>query len=91
MPVEIVLAVLVGILAIVTITAAYLGILGMTGTNPLKRCPRCGHLCITSRVEGGADGCGYCRHDRLLHPMWALRHDHSSYWSEHPHEHLTHH
>jgi hypothetical protein len=78
--IEIVLAVLIGVLAVVTLLAAYVGVLGLTGADVLERCPRCRHLWLRLAA---ADGCGYCRHDRLLHPMWALHHAGTSYWAAH--------
>lgn len=84
MVVEIVLGVLIAVLGVATIVAAYVGILGMMGAAPLHRCDQCGHLCLTARIRSAGD-CGYCRHDRLLHPMWALRHANSTYWAAHRH------
>lgn len=82
MPIEVITAILVTALGIATLVAAYVGILGLVGALVIQRCARCGHMCIRASSPS-PDGCGYCRHDRLLHPLWAFRHAHTAYWAGH--------
>ena len=73
MVVEGVTAALVAALAVATLIAVYLGLLGTLGALHWFRCKRCGHLVVVGTgTEPSA--CTYCRHDRLLHPLHALRH-----------------
>jgi hypothetical protein len=44
MPIEVAIAVLVGLLAVATVLAAYVGILGLVRAITLARCENCGHL-----------------------------------------------
>jgi hypothetical protein len=57
MPIEVVTAVLVGLLAVATVLAAYVGILGLARAITLARCKTCGHLEIRS-----GDATEYCAH-----------------------------
>ena len=82
MPFEVVTAVLILLLGAITVVAAYVGILGAIGTPVIQRCTRCGHMTIQCSQSPGAE-CGYCRHDRLFHPLWAIRHTDANYWSTH--------
>ena len=66
MDVEIVAGILVGLLALVTVTAIAVGVLGTFGGLHLLRCSQCGHLAFTAR-DAHPDGCGYCRHPHLTH------------------------
>lgn len=84
MPIEVVTAILVAVLGAITIVAAYVGILGATGNSVIQRCTRCGHMTI-QRGGSACDECGYCRHDRLLHPLWTIRHADATYWATHRH------
>ncbi|MEO8750789.1 MAG: hypothetical protein ABI384_10345 [Allobranchiibius sp.] len=82
MGIKILIAVLTMALAIATVIITYIGLLGCAGALRLVRCDRCGHLGPTSRLDP-LESCGYCRHDRLLHPLYAVRHAHVAYWSQH--------
>lgn len=55
MVVEVVTGVLVGVLAVVTLIAAYLGILGLARAGNLTRCPFCHR--IELRPGAAADKC----------------------------------
>lgn len=48
MPIEVVTAVLVGLLAVATLLAAFAGILGLVHAITLVRCQTCGHLELRS-------------------------------------------
>ena len=76
MAVEAVTAALVIALALATLIAAIIGLLGVAGALRLARCQRCDHLVVTAATTR-PDGCSYCRHDRLLHPLRAIRHPHT--------------
>lgn len=82
MALEILTSLLVVVLAVATVYAAIVGLLGSTGALRLLRCERCAHLVITSGFRAPGT-CGYCRHDRLLHPFYARHHAHHAYWSDH--------
>jgi DNA-directed RNA polymerase subunit RPC12/RpoP len=74
--VEAVTMALVIALAVATLIAAYIGLLGISGALRLARCDRCGHLVVTA--TGAPPGaCAYCRHDRLMHPLHAIYHPHN--------------
>lgn len=62
-------------LALATLIALYLGLLGLTGALHWTRCERCGHL-LVSATSTARNDCRYCRHDRLLHPLHTIRHPH---------------
>ncbi|HEU5270347.1 MAG TPA: hypothetical protein VFU36_10530 [Jatrophihabitans sp.] len=71
MAVYIVIALLVSGLALVTVAAAIVGLLGVAGILRLARCDRCGHLTVTdARTE--PQSCPQCRHERLAHPLATL-------------------
>lgn len=57
MPIEVVTAVLVGLLAVATVLAAFVGILGLVRAITLTRCDTCGHLELRS-----GDAAEYCAH-----------------------------
>jgi hypothetical protein len=61
MVVEVVTGVLIGLLALVTVFAAYLGILGLTQAASMTRCRICGRLELRS---GSGDGCVHAGHPR---------------------------
>jgi DNA-directed RNA polymerase subunit RPC12/RpoP len=73
MAVYMIIAVLVGALAIVTLAALVLGLLGAGGLVNLVRCTRCAHLVIIGRDDTNPI-CPYCRHKHLAHPLTTLRH-----------------
>lgn len=75
MVVEVVTAVLVVVLGLATLVVAYIGVLGLTGALNLARCERCNKLLVI-RTDAAPGTCTYCRHDRLLHPMHAVRQEH---------------
>ena len=75
MPMEIITAVLVLILASVTLAATYVGLLGVVGALRIQRCERCGHQSI-QRQSADIAGCGFCRHERLFHPVRTTRRPH---------------
>jgi hypothetical protein len=70
--IEVVTAVLVGLLALVTVLAAYLGILGMVRAIKLTRCEFCGHFEV--RPANLDDRCA--RAGRVNHVVDALHHVH---------------
>jgi len=93
MVIEVVLASLVfGLLAATTL-AALIGLAGVFGVLRLVRCPQCRRLDMTSASDP-ARLCLSCRHDRLLHPLTSLHHDHHLRHPDHRHrvrrEPLTH-
>lgn len=69
MPIEVVTGVLVGLLAVVTVLAAYIGILGLVNAVTLVRCKTCGHLEIRS-----GDASQYCTRAARHHALIAARH-----------------
>jgi hypothetical protein len=76
--VEVLAAVLVGVLALATLLAMYGGLLGLLGVMRFVPCDLCGHLGMTSASEP-LRTCTRCRHGRLLHPLWALHHSHGGH------------
>ncbi|MGH8862689.1 MAG: hypothetical protein ACRDVG_15900 [Jatrophihabitantaceae bacterium] len=78
MAIYIAIAVLVGLLAIVSLAAMGIGLLGAAGLLRLERCLHCGHLAVATRNET-PQSCPYCRHTHLVHPLAALHR------SGHPH------
>ncbi len=79
---EVVAGVLLFALAVATTVGLYIGLLGVLGAIRLDRCDRCGHLGVVSRAEH-ATTCPYCRHERLLHPIYTLHHAHEEGQLEH--------
>lgn len=73
MAVYVVIAVLVGLLAVITLAGLVLGLLGAGGLVNLVRCTRCAHLVVLTR-ENTDLACPYCRHEQLAHPLMTLRH-----------------
>jgi hypothetical protein len=73
MAVEIIIALLVAALGIVTLTAAFIGLLAVGGLARLARCDTCGRLALATGERPLTD-CPICRHERLLHPMTASHH-----------------
>lgn len=69
MPIEVVTAVLVGLLAVATVLAAYLGILGLVRAIALVRCERCGHLEVR---RGNLDA--QCARTARHHPVSSALH-----------------
>lgn len=72
MPIEILIGVLVGVLAVATTFAALVGVAGLVGLVQLSRCQHCDRLTVTSGAQPSAS-CVNCRHERVLHPI-AVRH-----------------
>jgi hypothetical protein len=64
MVVEVVAGVLIGLLAVATVIAAYLGILGLARAANLTWCPFCRRMEL--RPSGAGDSC--VRADRARHP-----------------------
>ena len=77
MVLEILTSALVVVLAVATVIAAFVGLLGVAGALRLLRCEQCDHLVVTSALRPPGT-CAYCRHDRLFHPVHAMHH-----WSAH--------
>lgn len=76
MVVEVVTGVLIGLLAVATVIAAYLGILGMTRAVNMTRCRYCGRLEVR---PGEADTCvhaGQARHRPALSSAAGMLHAH---------------
>lgn len=65
MDMEIVAGVLVGLLALASVTAMVIGVLGSFGGLHLMRCAQCGHMAFTT-VEKHPDGCRHCQHPHLI-------------------------
>ena len=64
MDVEIVAGILVGLLALATVAAMVLGVLGsFTGLN-IMRCDGCGHLAVTTGDRHPSE-CAHCRHPHV--------------------------
>jgi hypothetical protein len=59
----------------VTTYMAIFGGLGMLGAVRYVRCPACGHLTAASG-SGTPQGCPYCRHGALFHPLHTLHDAH---------------
>lgn len=73
MVIEYVTGVLVFALALVSVAAAYIGIVGLIGATRIARCSHCGHWAVTcgrARIES----CPMCRHGQFIHPLRALAH-----------------
>jgi hypothetical protein len=64
--IEIVSAVLVFALLVLSATMAIVGLMGVTRVIRFGRCPSCRHLVPTS--SAAVSGCPYCDHQRLWHP-----------------------
>lgn len=64
MPIEVVTAILVGLLAVVTVLAAYIGILGLVNAITLARCKSCGRLEL--RRGDAADYCAHAAHHHVV-------------------------
>jgi hypothetical protein len=79
MAIEILIGVLVAVLALATVAAAYLGLAGITGVIRFGRCEHCGRLGVTS-AEEHLQSCMNCRHERILHPILVL---HRSWHAHH--------
>lgn len=75
MAVYVVIALLVGVLAIATVAAAIIGILGLVGVLRFARCGHCGHLTVTD-ARTVPQSCPQCRHEYLTHPLASLHHVH---------------
>jgi hypothetical protein len=88
MVLEILTAVLVVVLALATVIAAFVGLLGLTGALRLLRCERCDHQIVTSAFRPPGT-CAYCRHDRLFHPVYAIHHAPATHWATHPPQHRS--
>lgn len=75
MPVEVITAVVVFALVVVTTVAALVGVGGMLGLIRLARCPQCGHLTVSAAAAPPA-ACPHCRHEwrthALPHPLRSL-------------------
>jgi len=66
---DVVIAVLVVALAILTTAALWIGLLAVLGEVGMRRCGRCGHLTVVSTNR--PEACVYCRHAKLFHPAHA--------------------
>jgi hypothetical protein len=78
MVMEYVTGVLVFILGVATVGAAYLGVLGLMGTSRMTRCDRCGHIRLMPSSES-RPACVRCRRERLSHPFLTVGHVSSIY------------
>lgn len=67
------IVILAGPLAVVTLAAMVLGLLGAGELVKLVRCTCCAHLVVLAR-GAASPACPYCRHERLAHPLATLRH-----------------
>ena len=69
----VVAGILVAILAVATLMALVLGLLGVFGQLRFGRCAACGHVTMS---PGGTDepSCAYCRHPHVVHPIGSWRH-----------------
>lgn len=76
MTIEIITGVLVGILAVVSVAAALIGLAGMFGLVRTSRCPGCGRFGVTV-IDSAAANCLNCRHERMLHPVAVLHRTHA--------------
>jgi hypothetical protein len=65
----VVAGILIGILAIASVFALVVGLLGAFGGLSLGRCAGCGHIAV-SRGEPRTS-CAYCRHPHLAQPLAA--------------------
>jgi hypothetical protein len=73
MAIYVVIAILVGVLAVVTFAALAVGVLSLLGVLRLERCARCGHLTATE-ARFPPLTCAQCRHPHLAHPIASWRH-----------------
>jgi hypothetical protein len=64
--IEVVAAVLVFALLVLSTAMAIVGLMAVTRVIRLTRCPSCRHLVPTSSVA--TSGCLYCDHERIWHP-----------------------
>lgn len=70
MAVYVVASVLVAVLAVASLIAFAVGVLGAFGVPCLIRCPQCRHMTLGVRQSAN---CLQCRHPHLKHPI-AARH-----------------
>ncbi len=70
---EVLTVVLIGVLAIATTAAIYLGLLNWIGAFFVVRCEACHHLTFSS-AKTAQKSCPHCRHPVLTHPLYALQH-----------------
>lgn len=78
MAIYIVIAALVGLLAVVAIYALAVGLLAAGGLVRMMRCANCGHFTL-SGMSARPRSCPYCRHEhlaQLAHPLATLHHSH---------------
>ncbi|MGH9171029.1 MAG: hypothetical protein ACRD0Z_09410 [Acidimicrobiales bacterium] len=75
MVIEILALVLAAGLVIVITTMAIIGLLGMLGVVGFVRCDHCRHLGVTT-LSSPLRTCTYCRHGRLMHPIYTVHHAH---------------
>jgi uncharacterized membrane protein YdfJ with MMPL/SSD domain len=75
MAIYVVTAVLVGVLAVLTLLAFAIGVLGAFGVMQIARCALCGHLSVVAQKRAG---CAFCRHPHLAHPLTAFHRAQSS-------------
>ncbi len=66
MDMEIVAGILVGLLALASVAAMVIGVLGSFAGLHLMRCAQCGHMAFTT-TDRHPQECGYCRHPHLTH------------------------
>lgn len=73
MTVEVLTAILVALVGLVSAAMLILGVGASIGVLRFGRCERCEHLAVAS---GGAPlhTCAYCEHQRLMHPLATLHH-----------------
>ncbi|MHA3019947.1 hypothetical protein ACXPWS_06700 [Mycobacterium sp. BMJ-28] len=64
---------LIVVLALATTGAIYLGLLNWIGGAFVVRCAACHHLTFSS-ANAPQGSCTHCRHQALLHPIYAAQH-----------------
>jgi hypothetical protein len=70
---EVLTLVLIGVLALATTAAIYLGLLNWMGEVFVVRCAACHHLTLGSANQA-QPSCPHCRHPVMTHPVYAVRH-----------------
>lgn len=68
LPLDLVIAILVGVLAVATAAALVLGLLGLFGLGLLTRCEHCGNA-LTRTQARQSEVCLYCGHQHLARPL----------------------
>ena len=70
---EILTIALIAVLALATLAAIWVGLLGWMGQFYIVRCSECSHVMFSS-AKNPQRSCARCRHPLLMHPVRAVVH-----------------